>query len=78
MQTIDIGEAQKQLSTLIDNAVSGEAFLIAKNGKALVKVEVHATPAPRRIGFLKGDIAVPDDFDRMGEKEIAAMFEAEG
>lgn len=79
MQTIDIGEAQKQLSTLIDNAVSGEAFLIAKNGKPLVKVEaVHAASAPRRIGFMKGDIAVPDDFDRMGEKEIAAMFEAEG
>ena len=78
MHTIDIEEAEKQLPTLIDNAINGEAFLIAKNGKPLVKVEaLHAT-SPRRIGFLKGDIAVPDDFDRMGEKEIAAMFGAEG
>jgi len=25
-------------------------------------------------GFLKGEIEVPDDFDRMGEREIAALF----
>jgi len=78
MHTIDIEEAEKQLSTLIDNAVNGEAFLIAKNGKPLVKVEALHAASPRRIGFLQGDIAVPDDFDRMGEKEIAAMFGAEG
>jgi hypothetical protein len=28
----------------------------------------------RRVGFMAGEIAVPDDFDRMGEKEIAAIF----
>jgi len=27
----------------------------------------------RRFGFLKGRFRVPDDFDRMGEDEIAAM-----
>jgi antitoxin (DNA-binding transcriptional repressor) of toxin-antitoxin stability system len=74
MHTIDIEEAEKQVSTLIDNAVNGEAFLIAKNGTPLVKVEALHAASPRRIGFLKGDIAVPDDFDRMGAKEIAAMF----
>jgi hypothetical protein len=28
----------------------------------------------QRIGFLAGQIKVPDDFDRMGEAEIAALF----
>jgi hypothetical protein len=28
----------------------------------------------RRLGFMAGEIAVPDDFDRMGEAEIAALF----
>jgi hypothetical protein len=27
-----------------------------------------------RIGFLKGRISVPDDFDTMGQDEIEAMF----
>ena len=28
----------------------------------------------RRLGFLKGQIAVPDDFDTMFSKEIEEMF----
>jgi len=31
----------------------------------------------RRIGLLEGQFKVPDDFDRMGKDEIAAMFEGE-
>jgi len=30
-----------------------------------------------RVGFLKGQISVPDNFDRMGEEEILSMFEGE-
>jgi antitoxin (DNA-binding transcriptional repressor) of toxin-antitoxin stability system len=75
MHTIDIEEAEKHLSKLVDEAVNGEAFVIAKDGKPLVKVEaLRGGSAPRGIGFLAGEIAVPDDFDRMGEKQIAAMF----
>ncbi|MDR0908950.1 MAG: hypothetical protein LBM77_04205 [Spirochaetaceae bacterium] len=29
----------------------------------------------RRIGFMKGEIKVPDDFDTMMQDEIIAMFE---
>jgi antitoxin (DNA-binding transcriptional repressor) of toxin-antitoxin stability system len=78
MNIIEIEEAEKELSKLVDEAVNGESFVIAKDGKPLVKVEaLHVDSSPRRIGFLAGEIAVPDDFDRMGEKEIAAMFGAE-
>jgi len=49
--------------------------VIAKAGKPLVKVTALDAPAaPQRLGFLVGEIAVPDDFDRMGESEIAALF----
>jgi antitoxin (DNA-binding transcriptional repressor) of toxin-antitoxin stability system len=75
MHTIEIEEAEKQLSKLVDEAVNGESFVVARDGKPLVKVEaLLSASTPRRIGFLQGEIAVPDDFDRMGEKEIAAMF----
>ena len=36
--------------------------------------EIAAEPLPR-IGFLEGQISVPDDFDRMGEEAISEMFE---
>jgi hypothetical protein len=53
--------------------------VIARDGKPLVKLEaLHvACSAACRIGFMEGEISVPDDFDRMGEKEIAAMFGAD-
>jgi prevent-host-death family protein len=73
--TVNIHEAKTHLSRLIDQAVNGQPFIIAKAGKPLVKVMAIDAPAlPRRIGFLEGEIQVPKDFDRMGEAEIAALF----
>lgn len=75
MVTVNIHEAKTQLSKLVDQAVKGQAFVIAKAGKPLVKVAALEAPqAPKRLGFLAGEIAVPKDFDRMGEAEIAALF----
>ena len=75
MVTVNIHEAKTQLSKLVDRAAKGETFVIAKAGKALVKVAALDAPAaPQRLGFLAGEIVVPDDFDRMGEAEIAALF----
>lgn len=77
MVTVNIHEAKTQLSRLVDQAVRGESFVIAKAGKPLVKVvALDAPEAPQRLGFLTGEIAVPDDFDRMGEAEIEALFGA--
>lgn len=78
MVTVNIHEAKTQLSKLVEQAVKGQAFVIAKAGKPLVKVAaLEAPPAPKRLGFLAGEIAVPKDFDRMGEAEIAALFGSE-
>ncbi len=75
MVTVNIHEAKTQLSKLIDQAIKGEAFVIAKAGKPLVKVAALEAPSePQRLGFLEGEITVPEDFNRMGEAEIAALF----
>ncbi|MGQ0764673.1 MAG: type II toxin-antitoxin system Phd/YefM family antitoxin [Gemmatimonadota bacterium] len=75
MVTVNIHEAKTQLSRLIDQAVRGEAFVIAKAGKPLVRVAALDAPAePRRLGFLTGEIGVPDDFNTMGDAELAALF----
>ena len=77
MKTHNIHEAKTQLSRLVDQAVNGEAFIIAKAGKPLVTVSrLDAPPAnsAKRIGFMKGEFTVPDDFDRMSAEEIERMF----
>ncbi len=76
MKTVNMHEAKTHLSRLVAAAAEGEPFVIARAGKPLVKVvPVEPTPAPRRTGFLKGQIVLPADFDRLGEAEIAALFE---
>lgn len=77
METVNIHEAKTHLSRLVDRAANGEPFVIAKAGKALVKVMALTAPEAgrtRRTGFLAGEITVPDDFDRMGADEIAHLF----
>jgi antitoxin (DNA-binding transcriptional repressor) of toxin-antitoxin stability system len=51
--------------------------VIVRAGKPLVKVVPLETPEAgqvRRLGFMTGQIAVPDDFDRMGDAEIEQLF----
>ena len=77
MDIIDIREAKAQLSRLVDRAAKGESFVIAKAGKPMVKVTALDAPTDtrtRRLGFMAGQIAVPDDFDRMGGAEIKPLF----
>ncbi len=81
IRIVTIDEAKKQLSKLVDQASKGEPFIIAKAGKPLVKVIPVDAPFPKkmqRLGFLSGQIAIPDDFDAMGSAEIAKIFEGEG
>lgn len=80
MHTVNIHEAKTQLSRLVEQAVKGDSFIIAKAGKPLVKVTRLDAPAVgqiRRLGFMAGQISVPDDFDRMGCEEIEQLFGAE-
>ncbi|HEX4184300.1 MAG TPA: type II toxin-antitoxin system prevent-host-death family antitoxin [Stellaceae bacterium] len=77
MLTVNIHEAKTHLSRLVERAAKGEPFVIAKAGKPLVKVTALDTPTAtqvRRLGFMAGQIAVPDDFDRMGSLEIEELF----
>jgi prevent-host-death family protein len=77
MKTVNIHEAKTQLSKLVDEAAKGEPFVIAKAGKPLVKVTALNAPVGaqvRRVGFMVGQISVPDDFDRMGGEEIERIF----
>jgi prevent-host-death family protein len=77
MRVVNIHEAKTHLSRLIERAIKGEPFIIAKAGRPVVKVTaLDAQPGGevRRLGFMAGQIAVPDDFDRMGNDEIARLF----
>ena len=77
MRSINIHEAKTHLSRLVEQAAKGESFVIAKAGRPIVKVMALNAPSAaqvRRVGFMIGEITVPDDFDRMGSSEIEQLF----
>lgn len=75
MRQINIHEAKTNLSRLVDQAARGEAFIIAKAGRPVVKVvPLEVASRLSHFGFMKGQMKVPDDFDRMGQADIEIMF----
>ena len=76
MNIVNIDYAKTNLSQLIDQAVRGEPFIIAKAGKPMVRVEaIQASTDKMRVGFMVGEIMVPADCDVMGSPRVAELFE---
>lgn len=81
METVNIHEAKTNLSRLLEAVQRGEPFVIAKAGRPIARVIRVDAPGPgrtRRLGFLAGQIEVPEDFDRMGEDDVSALFGEDG
>ncbi len=77
MHTVNIHEVKTHLSKLVEEASKGEPFVIAKAGKPMVKVmaiDAQEAGQKKRLGFLAGQITVPDDFDELGRAEIEGLF----
>jgi prevent-host-death family protein len=77
MEIVNIHEAKTNLSRLLGKVSQGGSFIIARAGKPVARVTSIRDPDPgpvSRLGFLRGQIRVPDDFDHMGKDEILSMF----
>jgi len=76
MLQYNIHNAKTNLSALVDRAAAGDSFIIAKSGKPIVKViPISTQKTVKRIGFLKGQMQVPADFNKMGQTDITSAFE---
>jgi len=62
-KTVDIHEAQKQLSELVSLALEGNEVIIAEGDKPLARlVPVASSYQPRVAGLNRGQIWVSEDF----------------
>jgi prevent-host-death family protein len=80
MKTVNIHAPKTNLSRLVEEAAEGKPFIIARAGKPMVKVVPLDAPTEKkvqRLGFLKGQIKVPDDFNTMLSDETENMFYGE-
>ncbi|MBF0230064.1 MAG: type II toxin-antitoxin system prevent-host-death family antitoxin [Desulfamplus sp.] len=80
MLIININEAKTHLSRLVEDAAHGKSFVIAKAGKPMVKViglNEEDIPTVKKLGFMAGEISVPDDFDTMESEKLISLFNGE-
>jgi len=56
-------------------AADGSSSSIGAGGNTVAAVSSYVPAPVTRIGFLKGMIQVPDDFDTMGRAETRGLFE---
>ena len=78
MRIYNISEAKAHLTQLVAEAAAGEPFIIAVDGKPVVKVVAVDSPAAgtkRRLGIMEGQFTIPEDFDRIGAAETEALFD---
>jgi antitoxin (DNA-binding transcriptional repressor) of toxin-antitoxin stability system len=79
-----LAEAKARFSKVIEEVEAGHSVLITKHGRPVATMaQPQNTPAaPKRQlqGCLKNELVgwqIPDDFDRMMEDEIVALFEGD-
>jgi prevent-host-death family protein len=77
MKQVNMHEAKTNLSRLVKEASAGRPFVIAVSGEPKVTVTPYKEKVNDRLsmlGFMKGEIKVPEDFDDMCSEEIEKMF----
>ena len=76
-EAVNMHDAKTNLSKLVERVARGETIVIARAGKPVAKLApVDSPKKPQRLGFMKGEFSVPEDFDEMGREEIEEMFSA--
>ena len=72
---INIYAAKTHLSRLIDQVNAGEEIVITRHGRPVARLVPAEAAKPRKLGTLKGQIWMSDDFDAPLPDEVLKLFE---
>jgi prevent-host-death family protein len=72
----NVHEAKTNLSRLLERVAAGEEVVIAKAGVPVARLVPARRPAGERpLGFEKGRVFIPDDFDAPLPEDVLRTFE---
>jgi prevent-host-death family protein len=70
--TVNIHQAKTHLSRLLEQVQAGRQILIAKSGRPVARlVPLADAPRPKKLGLLKGRLAVPAGFNALAGRAPA-------
>ena len=75
-RSFNIHEAKTGLSKLVERVEAGEEITIARAGRPVARLVAVDVKRPRRqLGWMKGQLTIPDDFDRPLPESVLRAFE---
>lgn len=75
---VNIYDAKTQLSQLVERAMAGEEVVIAKAGKAMVKLTPVRQPVERVLGAARGRYQLPEGWERAMTDAEYGEFSSDG
>ena len=75
---VNIYDAKTQLSQLVERAMAGEEVVIAKAGKAMVKLTPVREPGERVLGAASGRYQLAEGWERAMNDAEYGEFSGEG
>jgi prevent-host-death family protein len=76
MSNVNVHEAKTRFSRLLRRVAAGEEITIANRGVPVARlVPVPAEVTTRKLGFFRGQMTIPDDFDTPLAADILDAFE---
>jgi prevent-host-death family protein len=76
MTKVNVHEAKTRFSRLLRRVAAGEEITIANRGVPVARlVPVPAEETTRKLGTLRDQVVIPDDFDAPLPDEVLRAFE---
>jgi prevent-host-death family protein len=76
MSKVNVHEAKTRFSRLLRRVAAGEEITIANRGVPVARlVPVPVEETTRKLGFFRGQMTIPDDFDAPLPADILDAFE---
>ncbi len=70
MKIYSVTDAKAKFSQVVETVLQGEEVIVTKMGKPAVKISAYEPiTANKRLGLMKGQATIPDDFSEWGEEE---------
>ena len=75
MRRVGMHEAKTNLSKLVREAEAGAEIVVLRGGVPVARIVPYALPTHRQLGFDRGALEIPDDFDAPLPPDVLAAFE---
>ena len=74
MKIYSVTDAKAKFSQVVESVLQGEEIIVTKMGKPAVKISAYEpNTGDRRLGLMKGQATIPDNFGEWNREEAEIL-----